>query len=232
MKCICIPVRERFTLLVQLIESLEPFQRRGWTIVLAIEPGCELINKVYGKRNPVYTLFNTSTYGIGWNHYRVLVHAFNQLQAEIAMVIDADTKLLPDAVNLMEWFYPRRNEYLGLSMLSPKLEDSYPHRDEALIECSFASRFQLTLSREIWYKYVQPVWMRKGYWDEDYSDVIRRTGLKVVHPEKSRLKLYGQTNSRVLNVEEHERIEERLVCFEGDSVRGYYMKDPVIVERR
>ena len=63
MKCICIPVRERFSLLVQLVESLEPLQRKGWTVVLCIEPGSELINRVYGKRNPVYTLFNTAIYG-------------------------------------------------------------------------------------------------------------------------------------------------------------------------
>lgn len=232
MKCICVPVRDRYSLLRGLMDSLRPFEERGWNIVLGIEPGDETIQRAYRNRTPLFTLWNSKVYGIGWNHYKVLSYAFSKLNADYAMVLDADTLVLPDAINLVKWFDEWKSEYLALSLLSLRLEDTYRERAEALVECTFASRFQLTCGRDMWYKYIQPVWMRTGQWDESLHDVCMRTGLRVIHPEMSRIRLCGQNNSRVLGSEEHRRIEERLVCFEGESAGRYYLKDPVIQERR
>lgn len=230
MNAVVVPVFDRYTQLRWLMQSLEPLEELGWAVILSIDPPYDpTIEHVFKKRNPLYTLWNRATYGIGWNHYRGITYAFNKLKAETVCVIDADMALTKDAHNLLEWF-AGQDKYLGLSLLSPRL--MYNGSDSVLLKCGFFSRFQLTCHRDMWYKYIQPVWMRCQDWDEPFADVVMDSRRFVLHPEKARVICNGTENSTILSMEEHGQILEGVRYPQGTPSGSYVVVEGAEAIRR
>lgn len=225
MNYVAIPVGNRYSLLMKLLNSLDPLESIGWQIIIGIDyPYDPTIEHVFKRRDPLLTIWNKSHYGIGWNHYRVMNYAFSKLKAETVCLLDADLELLPDGVQLLDWF-TYREDFLGMSLLAPRFPVGYKPSKNNLVSCNFFSRFQLTCKADMWYSHIQPCWMRTGRWDEDFSDLTEVSGRKVVHPEMSRVRVNGTQNSQMLSMEQHALLLNGMEVYEASPVLCYKLSE-------
>lgn len=224
MKAICIPAKGRPTRLKQLVASLDKAGLGGvgggehwYRLFVGVEPGDETLNRVCLEYPSLGILYNSVTKGHGWNHYSIAQHAFDSYGVKMVVILEADTLVSSDLLDLCTWFFERRDEYYGMSLLSPIFEDGYRRRKEGMVEVGFVSRFGMVYGRESWYNLVQPGWMyNKQGWDAPRVNDVFYSKKKVLSPEISRIIHPGGVDSCILSEEESNDIFYGDVFFEKD----------------
>lgn len=219
MKAVCIPVKDRPSKLRQLVIGLD---KAGlfdleYRLFIGIEPGDETVNRLCMEYPSLGMVYNRSIRGIGWNHYNIIQYAF-LMGAEQVTILDADLIVSPDILRLCDWFYSRRDEYYGLGLLSPRLEDGYPIIPDGIVEVSFVSRYAMVYGRQSWFKYAQPGWMKNSDdWDASREVDIFYTYKKVLAPVMSRIQHVGCIDSSRLSEREHRAIMEGDIFYSGNQ---------------
>lgn len=219
MKAICIPAKGRPTRLKQLVASLNKagLSEHGYKLFVGVETGDETVNRVCLEYPSLGILYNSVTKGRGWNHYAVAQYAF-ELCAKMVVFLEADLIVASDTLELCDWFFERRDEYYGMSLLSPVLEDGYRRKKTGIVEVGFVSRFCMVYGRDSWYKTIQPGWMYNGQgWDAARENDVFYSKKRVLSPEVSRIQHPGCVDSSVLTEEESNDIFYGDIFFEADT---------------